>query len=57
MNYNLLTAISRSILTHILCISGIIYNLDTVGNIVTRWVNFGEKHLDDHELLLSDCNV
>ena len=30
---------------------------DTVCNIVTRWVNFRENHLHEHELKLSDYNV
>ena len=30
---------------------------DTICNIVTRWVNFIENHLHEHELLLSDNNV
>ena len=28
-----------------------------VCNIVTRWVNFREKHLHKHELQLSDYNI
>ena len=30
---------------------------DTVWNIVTRWVNFRENHLHEHELQLSDYNI
>ena len=30
---------------------------DTICNIVTRWVNFREKHLHEHELQLSDYNI
>ena len=29
----------------------------SVSNIVTRWVNFREKHLHKHEIQLSDYNI
>ena len=32
-------------------------SFDSVCITVTRWVNFGEKHLHEHELQLSDYNM